>query len=59
LVVVEQRILDHLGLRCQWKAKIVFNGSFKVTAPGGIFRLVADQIFSLVALKEILPLDIL
>lgn len=31
---------------------------FKVTAPGGIFRLAADQVFSLVALKETLPADI-
>lgn len=31
---------------------------FKVTAPGVTFRLVADQVFSLGALKETLPPDI-
>ena len=30
---------------------------FQVTVPGGIFRLVADQVFSLVALKETLSPD--
>lgn len=37
---------------------VVLLHPFKVTAPGVTFRLVADQVLSLVALKETLPPDI-